>query len=90
MNKKMKDFVNNEIIVNSKINREDGYLYYIDKDGDISRIKMSQKGKPEKVMTLNIRKEMDYLYYIDKDGHICRCLTSQGLAKRKRAMKAKK
>jgi hypothetical protein len=30
------------------IKREEGYLYFIDKDGDISRVKMARGGKKKK------------------------------------------
>ena len=58
------------------IKRETGYLYYIDKQGDISRAKMARGGKkggrPEKVMKVGIKKEKGYLYFLDKKGNISR------------------
>ncbi len=58
------------------IEREQGYLYYIDKQGDISRAKMARGGKkggkPEKVAKVGIKKQSGYLYFLDKKGDISR------------------
>ena len=58
------------------ITREPGYLYYIDKQGDISRAKMARGGKkggkPTKVLKVGVKKESGYLYYLDKKGDISR------------------
>jgi|FLOH01.1.fsa_nt_gi hypothetical protein len=62
------------------IEREPGYLYFIDKQGDVSRVKMarsrSDKGpkKHEKVEKFGIQKEKGYLYYLDKNGFVARKL----------------
>jgi len=58
------------------IKRDPGYLYYIDKNGNIARVKMARggsadkKSKPEVVKVLNLKREADYLFYIDKDGDV--------------------
>ena len=58
------------------VKREEGYLYYIDKQGDISRAKMARGGKkggkPEKVKKVGLKKEKGYLYFLDKQGDISR------------------
>ena len=58
------------------ITREPGFLYYIDKQGDISRAKMARGGKkggkPTKVLKVGLKKESGYLYYLDKKGDISR------------------
>jgi uncharacterized protein YcgL (UPF0745 family) len=58
------------------VKKEDGYLYYVDKDGDISRVKMARGrkkgGKPQKVAKVGVKKEDGYLYFVDKDGDISR------------------
>lgn len=58
------------------ITRQNGYLYYIDKQGDVSRAKMARGGKPggkaEKVHKVGLRKEKGYLYFLDKKGDISR------------------
>ena len=58
------------------VGRAAGYLYYIDKQGDISRAKMARGGKkggkPEKVQKVGIKKEEGFLYFLDKKGDISR------------------
>ena len=48
------------------VNRAQGFLYYIDKQGDISRAKMARGGKKggkcEKVQKVGLKKEKGYLY----------------------------
>ena len=58
------------------VRRESGYLYYIDKEGDVSRAKMARGGKkggkPEKVFKAGLKKESGYLYFLDKKGDVSR------------------
>jgi hypothetical protein len=58
------------------VKRQDGYLYYIDKQGDVSRAKMARGGKkggkPEKVSKAGVKKEKGYLYFLDKQGDVSR------------------
>ena len=56
--------------------REKGYLYYLDKQGDVSKAKMARGGKkggkPSKVEKTGITREEGYLYFIDKEGDVSR------------------
>jgi 20S proteasome alpha/beta subunit len=65
-----------EQVLKAGVKREDGFLYYIDKDGDVSRAKMARGGKkggkPQKVLKCGIKKEKGYLYYLDKKGNVSR------------------
>ena len=60
------------------VKRQDGFLYYIDKAGDVSRAKMARGGKkggktkPEKVAKVGVKKEKGYLYFLDKQGDVSR------------------
>jgi hypothetical protein len=58
------------------VEREDGFLYYIDKDGDVSRAQMARGGKKggksKKVAKVGVKKEKGYLYFLDKKGDISR------------------
>lgn len=51
-----------------------GYLYYVDKQGDVSRAKMTRGGKkggkPKKVLKVGLKKKSGFLYFIDKKGDI--------------------
>jgi len=65
-----------EMVHKCGIKREEGFLYYIDKDGDVSRAKMARGGKkggkPSKVLKVGLKKAKGYLYYLDKKGNISR------------------
>lgn len=58
------------------VKKEEGYLYFVDKAGDISRIKMARggkgRGKATKVAKCGVKKEGGYLYFIDKKGDVSR------------------
>jgi hypothetical protein len=60
------------------IKREGGYLYYVDKEGDLSRSPMaggqkaSKTKMPEKVAKAGIKREDGWMYFMDKDGDIAR------------------
>ena len=58
------------------VKREEGFLYYIDKQGDISRAKMARGGKKggksEKVKKVGLKKDKGYLYFLDKQGDVSR------------------
>ncbi len=66
-----------QVVANTGIKREKGWLYYLDKSGDISRAPMAQGGgkKPkgaraEKVKKVGVEKKPGYLYFIDKKGNV--------------------
>ena len=60
------------------VKREKGWLYYVDKKGDVSRAKMARGGlkrnpsKPQKLVKVGIKREDGYLYFIDKQGDVSR------------------
>jgi len=71
------------------VKRQDGYLYFIDKAGDISRVKMARGGKkggkPEKAAKVGVKKEEGYLYFIDKAGDVSRAkMVRRGKGKKKK------
>ena len=78
-----------EKIAKVGVKRADGYLYFIDKGGDVSRVKMARGGKkggkPEKVAKVGVKKEDGYLYFIDKGGDVARAkMVRRGKGKKKR------
>ncbi len=60
------------------VTRASGYLYFIDKQGDVSRAKMARggkkgsRGRAEKVAKAGVDKEKGYLYFLDKQGDVAR------------------
>ena len=59
-------------IGSEKIDREDGYLYYVDADGFVVAVPMkhNKKGKKKKVSTSKVSKRKGYMYYLGKDGYV--------------------
>ena len=71
------------------VKRQKGYLYFIDKHGDVSCALMARGkkkgGKPKKVAKVGIKKKDGYLYFLDKRGDIsCAKLVRGGKRKKKR------
>ena len=72
-----------EVVNNTNVSKEPGYLYYLDKDGDVSRTKMARGGKktgagPEKVKIAGVTREEGHLYFIDKGGNVARAKMARG------------
>ncbi|MCM8795247.1 MAG: hypothetical protein NC928_00935 [Candidatus Omnitrophica bacterium] len=61
-------------LVKLGIKRQKGYLYYVDKDGDVSCAKMARGkkkgGNPKKIAKCGIKRKEGYLYFVDKDGDV--------------------
>ena len=57
-----------------KITRENGYLYYVGKDGCVwaAPMKHNKKGKKKKIGNEKIKKESGFMYYVGKDGFVYR------------------
>jgi len=75
-------------LVKLGIKRQKGYLYYIDKKGDVSCAKMARGkkkgGNPKKVTKVGIKRKKGYLYFIDKKGDISCAKMKRGGRKKKR------
>lgn len=63
-----------EKVGSEKIVREDGYLYFVGKDGFVwaAPMKHNKKGKKKKVGSEKISKQAGYMYYVDKTGYVCK------------------
>jgi len=70
------------------VKRAKGYLYFIDKKGDISCAKMSRGSKkgggPKKVAKVGVTKKEGYLYFVDKQGDVSCAKMIRGGKKRKK------
>ena len=53
------------------IKRKPGYLYFINTDGNVARVKKGSKRK-EEVKKTTITREKGFLYFLDKNGDISR------------------
>ena len=71
-----------EKVKNTGVTKQSGYLYYLDKNGNVSRTRMARGankgGNPEVVANAGVRRESGWLYYIDKDGDVSRAKMARG------------
>ena len=80
-----------EVVAKTGVKKVKGYLYFVDKNGDVSRAAMSRAGrkkgkaKKEVVAKAGVKKQGGYLYFIDGKGNVCRAKMARG-----RKAKAKK
>ncbi len=60
------------------VKKQKGYLYFVDKKGNVARAKMSRgknkkgRAKQEVVAKVGVKKEGGYLYFLDKAGDVSR------------------
>jgi len=70
------------------VKREKGYLYFIDKQGDVSCAKMARGnkkgGSPKKVAKVGIKRKEGYLYFLDKQGDVSCAKMKRGGKKKKK------
>ena len=70
------------------VKRENGYLYFIDKQGDVSCAKMARGnkkgGSPKKVAKVGIKRKEGYLYFLDKQGDVSCAKMKRGGKKKKK------
>ena len=64
------------VVAKAGIRREAGWLYFLDKQGDISRVRMQRSGQRipkgrQKVAKCGVDREDGWLYFIDKKGNVC-------------------
>ena len=79
-----------EKVAKAGVKKSSGYLYFVDKQGDVSRAKMARGkrggsgGRPEKVAKVGVKKQSGYLYFVDSKGDVSRAKMARGGRKRKR------
>lgn len=76
-------------VAKAGVKRQKGYLYYLDKRGNVSCAKMargkSKGGSPKQVVKLGIKRKEGYLYFIDKQGDVsCAKMKVGGTKKKKK------
>jgi len=76
------------------VKKEKGYLYFVDKKGNVARAKMARgkkkgKGKIQVVAKVGVKKQGGMLYFIDKQGDISCAVMARG-GRKKKAKKKKK
>ena len=71
------------------VKRQAGYLYFLDKKGNVARAKMARgkkkgKGKIEVVAKVGVKKKSGYLYFVDKQGDVSMAKMVRGGKKKRR------
>ncbi len=65
-----------ELVERLGVQREDGYLYFLDRNGDVCRTPIGQRrgaNEPELVARTTFgRRERGWLYYLNEDGNLAR------------------
>lgn len=83
-------------IAKTGITRERGWLYYLDKNGDVSRTKMARggaraaKSKPQRIAKVGVKRENGFLYFVDKDGDVAKAKMARPGSRRASARRAPK
>ena len=71
-----------EKVKNTGVTKQPGFLYFLDKNGHVSRTKMARgadrSGTPEVVANAGVQRESGWLYFIDKDGDVSRAKMARG------------
>ena len=72
-----------ELVAKTGIKREPNWVYFVDKEGDISRARMARgkksikNKKKEKVKKVGVKLDNRYFYFVDKIGNISRAAMPQ-------------
>ncbi len=72
-----------EVLHKCGIKRESGWLYFLNKQGNVARVKMARAGKKsdkkqEVVCKCGIKREKGWLYFVDKKGNASRAKMARG------------
>jgi len=85
-----------EVVAKVGVKKVKGYLYFVDKKGNVARAAMSRAGrkkgkaKVEVVSKVGVKKVPGYLYFIDGKGHVARAMMARGRKGAKKKAKKKK
>ncbi len=77
------------VIAKTGIKREKGFLYFLDKKGNVAKVAMKRAGKKADkrqvvVAKTGIKRKAGYLYFIDKKGNVAEAKMARGGRKKKR------
>jgi|TARA_Y100000310_G_C20660078_1_gene804253 hypothetical protein len=78
-----------KVVSKTGVKREKGFLYFLDKKGNVAKVQMKRAGKKTSkkqtvVAKVGIKRKSGYLYYIDKKGHVCEAKMQRGGRKKKK------
>ena len=88
---------NAEKVAKAGVTREGGWLYYIDKMGNIARSRMVRGGqkkkpgdKPEVIAKTGVTRDNNFIYFMDDGGDVARVPRSKGGTARSKKKSTKK
>ena len=72
-----------KVVCECNIKREPGFLYFVDKEGNASRVQMARKGlrtskKQEVILKCGIKRKKGFLYFVDKKGNVAEAEMAHG------------
>ena len=72
-----------KVIAKTGIKREKGYLYFLNKKGDVAKVQMARFGKKSNkkqtiVAKVGVKRKKGYLYYLDKKGNVAEAKMARG------------
>ena len=78
-----------KVIAKTGVRREKGYLYFLDKRGNVAKVQMKRAGKKTSrtqtvVAKAGIKRKTGYLYYIDGKGNVCEAKMQRGGKRRRK------
>lgn len=79
-----------EVVAKVGVKKVKGYLYFVDKKGNVARAAMSRAGrkkgkaKVEVVAKAGVKKVPGFLYFIDGKGHVARAMMARGRGGKKK------
>jgi len=84
-----------KVISRTGVKRKKGYLYFLDKKGNVAMVQMARAGKKTSkkqtvVAKVGIKRKAGFLYYLDKGGNVCEAKMKRGGTRKKKAPKRKK
>ena len=84
-----------KVVAKTGIKREPGYLYFVDKNGNVARARASVGGKKgggkiQVVEKCGIKKKKGCMYFVDKSGHVAEVSMNRKGGKKKAKSKLAK
>jgi|TARA_Y100000294_G_scaffold177096_1_gene201407 hypothetical protein len=78
-----------KVVSKTGVKREKGFLYFLDKKGNVAKVQMKRAGKKTSkkqtvVAKCGIKRKVGFLYYIDKKGNVCEAKMQRGGRKKKK------
>lgn len=79
-----------KIVAKTNVKRESGFLYFVDKNGNVARAPMKRgnnkaKGKIEVVAKAGVKRNKGCMYFLDKAGNVCEVSMNRKGGKKKKS-----